>query len=184
MDESQQLDLDEETEPIETKTGGEKYFQGENEEEIGDSQFSFDLAKSGVGVASRKKNNLSPATHNDTSTEDIRSEAEGWLTVDVYETPTEIVVESAVAGVSPSDLDITATPDSVTIKGKRTRNREVKEENYLYQECYWGKFSRSVILPQEIDPESASVAFKDGILTIRLPKTMRHKTKRLEVSQD
>ncbi len=109
------------------------------------------------------------------------SESEGQLTIDVYQTPAEIIVESAIAGVNPDDIDIDATNDSITIKGSRHRDKEVKDEDYFYQECYWGRFSRSVILPQEVDPESAAVNFKNGILTVRLPKLNRQKSKKLKV---
>ena len=135
-----------------------------------------ELARAKAGsVASR------PAAPPRKVEEEIRNESEGWLTIDVYQTPTEIVVESAVAGVRPEDLDITVTPDSVSIKGERTRNEEARTEDYLYQECYWGRFSRSVILPQEIDPDNASVSFKNGILSVRLPKVSHQKTKKLKV---
>ncbi len=112
---------------------------------------------------------------------DTGIESEGKLTIDIYQTPSEIVVESAIAGIKPEDLDINVSTDSITIKGERRREEEIKEENYFYQECYWGKFSRSVILPEEVDPESATVHFKNGILTVRLPKLNRKKTKKLKV---
>jgi HSP20 family protein len=108
-------------------------------------------------------------------------EPEGKLTVDVYQTPTEIVVESAIAGVAPSDIDVNATADSVTIRGSRKRATAVNDEDYLYQECYWGKFARSIILPQEVDPDGAEVMFKNGILTVRLPKANKKKTKKLKI---
>src|SRR3989344_8582626 len=111
----------------------------------------------------------------------FESDLEGQLTIDVYQTPDNIVVESAIAGVKPEDLDINVTNDSVTIKGRRHHENEVRDEDYFYQECYWGRFSRSVILPQEIDPEGASVSFKNGILTVRLPKLNRKKSKKLKV---
>jgi len=82
-------------------------------------------------------------------------EPEGQLTIDVYQTPSEIVVESAIAGVKPEDIDVNATSDSISIKGSRHREKEVKDDDYFYQECYWGRFSRSIILPQEVDPENA-----------------------------
>jgi HSP20 family molecular chaperone IbpA len=106
---------------------------------------------------------------------------EGQLTIDVYQTANDIVVESAIAGVSPEDIDIDVSNDSVSIRGERHRENRVSDEDYFYQECYWGRFSRSVILPQEIDPEHASVSFKNGILTIRLPKQNRRRTKKLKV---
>ena len=108
-------------------------------------------------------------------------EPEGKLTVDVYQTPNDIVVESAIAGVKPDDIDVHATTDSITIRGSRAREKAVKDEDYLYQECYWGRFARTVILPQEVDPDAASVSFKNGILTVKLPKANRKKTKKLKI---
>jgi HSP20 family protein len=111
-------------------------------------------------------------------------EPEGKLMVDVYQTPAEIVVESAIAGAKPENIDISATADSITIRGSRKREKAVHDESYLYQECYWGKFTRSIILPQEVDPDSATVTFKNGILTVRLPKINRKKTKKLQVKME
>ena len=91
------------------------------------------------------------------------------------------MIESTIAGVNPEDIDIDVTNDSVTIRGARKREKEVKDEDYFYRECYWGRFSRSVILPQEINPEDADVSFKNGILSIRLPKLVRKKSKKLKV---
>ena len=109
------------------------------------------------------------------------ADLEGQLTVDVYQTPTDIFVESAIAGVRPEDIDVNVTPDSVAIRGTRVREEREVGKDYIYQECYWGRFGRSVILPQEIDPEGADVRFKNGILTVRLPKANRRKTRKINV---
>ena len=143
-----------------------------------EGNLDVDLVKTGGDVASRSKI-LSKKSTSDKI--EIDTEPEGQLTIDVYQTPSEIVIESAVAGVSPEDLDINATTDSVTIRGRRHREKEVRDEDYFYRECYWGRFSRSVILPQEVDPDASSVDFKNGILTIRLPKLNRKKTKKLKI---
>lgn len=116
--------------------------------------------------------------------EDIFDEDEGKLTIDVYQTPTEIVVESTIAGVKPDDLDISINNESVTIRGRREKETKITDEDYFYQECYWGKFSRSIILPQEIDAENSNAALKNGVLTIRLPKLNRQKSKKLKVKLD
>lgn len=113
--------------------------------------------------------------------EDFGAEPEGQLTIDVYQTPNEIVVESAIAGVRPDDIDVNVSSDSIAIKGERRREHHIKEDDYFYQECYWGRFARSVILPQEIDPESANVTLKNGILTVRLPKLSRVRSRKLKV---
>ena len=76
------------------------------------------------------------------------------------------------------------TTDSISIRGSRKREKTVRDEDYLYQECYWGKFGRSIILPQEVDPEAAQVKFKNGILTVTLPKVNKKKTRKLKVRVD
>lgn len=111
-------------------------------------------------------------------------EPEGQLTVDVYQTPDDIFIESAIAGVRPEDIDIDVTSDSIVIRGAREHERRASDEDYLYQECYWGRFARSIILPQEVDPESAEVTFKNGILTVKLPKLNKRKTRKLRVKAD
>lgn len=108
-------------------------------------------------------------------------EAEGQLTVDVCQTDNEIVIQSTVAGVLPDDLEINITTESVTIRGEREREEKVEAKDYLYQECFWGSFSRSIILPQEIDPDRAVATLKNGVLTIRLPKVDRQKAKKIKV---
>ena len=115
---------------------------------------------------------------------DIFEEAEGSLTLDVYQTPSSIIVESAVAGVNPEDLDISITSDSVSVRGKREKMEKVEEKDYLFQECYWGRFSRSIMLPQEVDPDRAQASLKNGVLKIILPKLNKQKTKKLKVKFD
>lgn len=114
----------------------------------------------------------------------LQEESEGQLTIDVYQTDDEIVIESTVAGVEPDDIDIDISSESVTIRGERSKSETVSEENYLYQECYWGKFSRSIILPQEVDPDKAKADFKNGILRIRLPKIAKGKMRKLKVKSN
>ncbi len=108
-------------------------------------------------------------------------DVEGHLTVDVYQTPTSFVLESAVAGINPDDIDVSATPESITVRGRRERSEKVRSENYLYQECYWGRFSRTVILPEEIDADKVQAGIKNGVLRIILPKINRKKTKKVKV---
>ena len=156
----------------------EKFFEAFSEEKkIADADLEVVLAKAGTETIKK----LKVATGEATKKNDYDSEPEGQLTIDVYQTPSGIVVESAVAGVKPEDIDINVTNDSITIRGERHKEKEVKDEDYFYQECYWGKFSRSVILPKEIDPEHATVSFKNGILTVNLPKVNRKKSKKLKV---
>lgn len=108
---------------------------------------------------------------------------EGELAVDVYQTPTEIVVKAPLAGVSEKDVDITVQHDQVSIRGERKEEREVTEDSYHARECYWGAFSRTVVLPVEIDPSNARATFKKGILTIRLPKSKKTNSVKLKISE-
>lgn len=107
--------------------------------------------------------------------------AEGQLTIDVYQTENDIVIKSTIAGVKPEDLDVSINNDMVTVKGERKNEEIVDNGNYYYQECYWGSFSRSVLLPVDVIPEKADASLKNGILTIRLPKADTTKTKKIQV---
>jgi len=109
------------------------------------------------------------------------NDIEGQLTIDVYQTENEIVIKSTIAGVKPEDLDVTINNDMVTVKGERKNEEVVEHGNYYYQECYWGGFSRSVLLPVDVIPEKADASLKNGILTIRLPKADTTKVKKILV---
>lgn len=108
---------------------------------------------------------------------------EGQLSVDVFQTPNEIVIKSTIAGVEPDDLDIFLNDDLLTIRGKREQTKEEKDANYFYKECYWGGFSRSIILPVEVNPDKIDAELKNGLLTIRLPKIERSKTVTINVKK-
>ena len=114
---------------------------------------------------------------NDWSEED----PEGELTVDVYQSPEEIIIKAMVAGIDPNDLDISIGRDLVTIKGKRESSREAGDDDYFYRELYWGSFSRTIALPQEIEVEEAEATQKHGLLTIRLPKIDKGRQAKLKV---
>lgn len=107
--------------------------------------------------------------------------AEGQLAVDMHQTPGEIIIKTMVAGVRPDDLDISITRDMVTIKGKRESEKAISEENYFHRELYWGTFSRTIILPQEVEPEEADAIEKHGLLIIKLPKINKGKQTKLRV---
>lgn len=102
-------------------------------------------------------------------------EQEGQLVVDVYQTPKNIIIKSTVAGLRTEDLDISLANDMITIRGKRENKEEVKKENYYYKECYWGSFSRSIILPAEVRADEVKAELENGILTITLPKVNKTK---------
>ncbi|MBI5817032.1 MAG: Hsp20/alpha crystallin family protein [Candidatus Yonathbacteria bacterium] len=106
---------------------------------------------------------------------------EGQLTVDVYQNGNDIVLQTMVAGVAPENLNISITRDMVTIKGRRDAPSNVSAENYFNKELYWGSFSRTVLLPQEIEPEEAEATQRHGLLTLRLPKVDKEKVREIKV---
>ena len=107
-------------------------------------------------------------------------EAEGELAIDVYQTESDVVIQSAIAGVKPENLDIAIERDILTIRGNREKPFE-ESGDYFTQECYWGPFSREVVMPVEVDPERVEATMKEGILTIKIPKLLREKLRRIKV---
>ncbi len=108
-------------------------------------------------------------------------EEEGELSVDVYQTPSEIIIQTMVAGVKPEDLTINITREMVTIKGTRESVRTIADEDYFQRELYWGSFARTILLPAEIETEEAEATERNGLLTIRLPKIDKDKSTKLKV---
>ncbi|PCI30805.1 hypothetical protein COB52_01020 [Candidatus Kaiserbacteria bacterium] len=106
---------------------------------------------------------------------------EGELSVDIYQTQDEIVVKALIAGVTPNSVDISLTRDMITIRGNREEHREVEGENYFYKELYWGSFARTILLPEEVDVDSADASTTHGILIIRLPKINKERKTKLKV---
>jgi len=106
---------------------------------------------------------------------------EGQLAIDVYRSGDNIIIESPIAGVDPSQIDIQITSEEVSIRGQRAKYEEIHDEDYYYQECYWGRFSRSVILPDEVDAEASDATIKNGILRIKMPLVTHKKGRKLKV---
>jgi HSP20 family protein len=106
---------------------------------------------------------------------------EGELTVDVYQTPDDIIIKTIVAGVRPEDLDVSITRDMVTIRGSRQESSEVNDGDYFHRELYWGSFSRNILLPQEIDVDASEATEKHGLLALRLPKLDKSRQTKLKV---
>lgn len=111
-----------------------------------------------------------------------KNQEEGQLTVDVYQTEDEIVIRSAIAGVTADDLDISISQDMVAIKGSRKPNEQVEASDYYYRELYWGRFSRTVILPEDIDADNAKASMKNGVLTIKMPKLSKARIKKVKIA--
>lgn len=108
-------------------------------------------------------------------------DSDGQLAVDVYQTPTDIIIKTMVAGIRPEDLDISITRDMVTIKSSREESVNIESEDYFQRELFWGSFSRTILLPQEIEVEEAEAIERHGLLTIKLPKINKDRQTKLRV---
>ena len=154
------------------KVEPEEYESGESEQNV-NNLYKEEEAEMIISASPQKNMPEENILSNDGS--------EGQLTIDVYQTENDIVIKSTIAGVKPEDLDVSINNDMITIRGERKKEEDVTEENYYYQECYWGNFSRSVILPVDVLAEKIEASMKNGILTIRLPKADTTKTKKIQV---
>ena len=114
----------------------------------------------------------------------LSDDYEGQLAIDVYQTENDVVLKAPIAGVPREDLEISITDEVINIKGERKQSSEITKENYFAQECYWGTFSRSYVLPIAINSEKASATLKNGILTITIPKLEKTKTKTIEIKTE
>lgn len=111
----------------------------------------------------------------------LNAPSEGELAVDVYQTPEYVVVKALVAGVLPQNIDISVSREMLTIEGSREDEHEVEGEDYFQHELYWGSFSRTILLPAEVDVDMAEASERHGILIIRLPKINKSKQTKLKV---
>jgi HSP20 family protein len=94
---------------------------------------------------------------------------EGQLSIDIYREKDVLVIRALVAGVEPENLDISLNADLLTIRGERCPDKDIPSENWLYQECYWGSFSRSIVLPYHVASDSTDAQIKNGVLEIKIP---------------
>jgi HSP20 family protein len=111
----------------------------------------------------------------------LAEQEEGELAVDMYQTPSEIVIRTMVAGVRPEDLDIAITRDMITIRGQRAETYESDDNDFFHKELYWGAFSRTIVLPAEVEIEEAEASEKHGLLTLTLPKIDKNRQSKLKV---
>jgi len=109
------------------------------------------------------------------------SQQEGELPVDMYQTNDTIVIRALVAGVSPNDMEISITRDMVTIRGVREEFQESADDNYYHRELFWGSFTRTLLLPEEVIIDEAEASEKHGLLEIRLPKLDKNRSTQLRV---
>lgn len=109
------------------------------------------------------------------------TEVPGQLAVDVYQTKENIVVRAPVPGVKKENLDLSIVDNTLTVHGTRQAEETVEENQYFAQECYWGEFSRSIVLPVQVNEEDADAVLKDGMLTVKVPKVDQEKVKKIAI---
>ena len=113
--------------------------------------------------------------------EGLRSGA--WLPpVDIYETEQNIVLQAELPGVDPKDVEATVHEGTLYLKGERKYEKEVKEESYHHVEGAYGTFARTFELPASVDADRVQAEFKDGVLTLTMPKKEEAKAKRIKIS--
>lgn len=105
----------------------------------------------------------------------------GQLAVDVYETRERLVVKARTAGVNKSDLDVSISDNTLTVRGTLSAGNEDDVENYFLQECYWGEFARSIALPVPVKEDDIEAVLKDGVLTISFGKVKQDTVKKIQV---
>jgi len=113
----------------------------------------------------------------------VPTEELGWTpSVEVYEKGDNFVVRAELPGMKKEELDISVLGDTLTIKGERKTESEVKEEDYYRCELCYGKFSRSIALPTAVEAGKVEASYENGILEITLPKAKEAKPKKIEVN--
>ena len=175
---------EEEEEPMITESPVENEEEAKEEilmEKVGEKTKEVWEKEKEEGGAMRTKSSSSPSSSIKEEWPTFSEAAEGQLAIDVYQTEGDLVVQSAIAGVRPENLDIVLEKDILSIKGLREKPFN-EEGDYFSQECYWGPFSREIILPAEVDPNQAKAQMKEGVLTIRIPKILREKKRKVVVT--
>lgn len=120
--------------------------------------------------------------HDDQSTQaDWFEESDGQVALDVYQTDEAVIIKAPIAGVAKEDLEVSVTDEVVTIKGTRRDLVAPGRDAYFLQECYWGSFVRSYVLPVAVDADGAQALLKDGLLTISIPKLEKTKARVIQV---
>lgn len=114
-------------------------------------------------------------------TDDDQVEETGELAIDIYQTPTDVVVQAMIAGVKPENINLAISRQSITIEGRRERQTESGADAYVKRELYWGSFARTVELPSEVEPDNAEAFEKYGLLTIKIPRIDKDRVQKVKI---
>ena len=154
-----------------------------NNEDLFDlDELEGDFLNDNTGSSQSQEPEHQPDENHDSDWLEEDTSAPGQLAVDVYQTKEHIFVVAPVPGVSKSDLDLSIVESTLTIRGSRKEAKEVRKSDYFVQECYWGEFSRSIILPVQVKEEEAEAELKDGMLTVKISKAEQDKVKKINIS--
>jgi len=173
------IGLEEETKKKQDEYEEEKGLNddGDNHEDEDENEDAERAEKKSAKEKSRKKAEKKDKDANDETKVPVAEKSafdwlktKGQLAVDVFQTEGEFCVQAPIAGVEQNDIDIAIENEMLIIRGERREPVLDKERKYFYQECYWGPFSRQIILPEDINSEKIKASLKNGILVIRIPK--------------
>ncbi len=142
------------------------------------------LGDDDFGSADATSTTADPAATTAVPADDTWDEDEtvpGQLAVDVYETKERLFVKGRVAGVNKSDLDVSISDNTLSIRGTLSAGGDEGVENYFVQECYWGEFSRSITLPVPVKEDEIEAILKDGVLTISFTKVKQDTVKKIQI---
>ncbi len=156
--------------------------QQQNDLLMGDDITAAFLSEDDVAATDDSSNDASAPAAEDIG-DDWESEepVAGQLAVDVYETKEKLFVKGRVAGVNKNDLDVSISDNTLTVRGTLSSGTEDDVENYFLQECYWGEFSRSIVLPVPVKEDEIEAVLKDGVLTISFSKVKQDTVKKIQV---
>lgn len=166
---------EEENEEIKDKLedeNDEEELEKDNKKEEFDEE---DDESENIDISENKTQNPSP------SKEKSWIKKDGELAVDIYETENDIVIMAPVGGISRDEIEIITEKDMVIIKGNRERKECDEIKNFYSKECFFGPFSREIILPEETDPSRIKANLESGILIIKAPKIEREKRRKINI---
>lgn len=143
-----------------------------------------DPSASKSGAEIEKEVNVSQGQEVEIKNKTPKNIEEGQLSVDVYETDSSINVVSIIGGIKEEDVNISVDNNVLTITGTREKDEEQENRNYFVTECFWGSFSRSIILPAEVDVERVKATMKNGILKVDLPKLSGRRSKKIKIEKE
>ncbi len=154
---------------------------GNSSDETSFDSFDDEFPVAGVSAQNESRSRAGEPAARPMPLDDDSAKSDGQLPVDVHQTASDIIIRAFVAGVRPDELSISISRDMVEIAGTRAEREQISGPDYFSRELFWGSFSRTILLPQEVDVDASSANAKDGLLTIILPKLDKAKQTKLRV---